>query len=493
MMEQGGDRRAGPETTVGMSAPTGGDSDRRKWLGMGTRESHMTQSDLFTWNMEQDPALRSTIVSVLVLDTEPDWDRLVRMLDRGTRVVPVFRHVVAPAPLGLAPPRWETDSDFDLSWHLRRVALPPPADHSTVLEFARHEMMTAFDPARPLWTFTLLAGLPEDRCAAVLKVHHSLTDGVGGVQIAEEILDFAREETEREPVRARMDRGVAPFADALAWNWSTGIGLFRGGASAVRAIGRAAVNPVRAVRDSAAMVFSLARLARPITETMSPVMTERGLGRRLTVLEAPLAQLSDSALHTGCTVNDAFLTALLLGLRAYHRRYDAPLDQVRVTMPISVRCEDDPLGGNRITLARFALPVGAEEVMGLMWVVHELVEHWRREPAIPWSNAVAAVFNRLPAVAIAQMLKHVDFVASDVAGSPVPLYLAGAEVERMHAFGPTIGTAFNATLISHEGTCWVGINADTAAIPDVPEFTECLASGFREVLALGQHTGSAAR
>ncbi|WP_245664425.1 wax ester/triacylglycerol synthase domain-containing protein [Nocardia grenadensis] len=455
---------------------------------MGTRESHMTQSDLFTWSMEQDPALRSTIVSVLILDSEPEWDRLVRVFDRGTRVAPGFRHVLAAAPLGLTPPRWQYDPNFDLFWHLRRIALPPPADQAAVLEFARNEVMTAFDPVRPLWTFTLLSGRPGGGSAAVLKVHHSLTDGVGGMQIATEVLDFTREGTERGPVREREPRRAAPVADVLAWNWSAGWGLVRGGAAGVAAASiRAAVDPVGAVRDGVAMVSSLARLARPVTETMSPVMIGRGLGRQLTVLEVPLTQLEEPAVRAGCTVNDAFLTALLLGLRSYHRRYHVSLGQVRVTVPISTRTADDPPGGNRITLARFAVPADTDDVGELMWVVRDLVERWRREPAIPWSNAVAAVFNRLPAGAIAQMLRHVDFVASDVAGSPVPLYLAGAEVERMHAFGPTIGTAFNATLISHMGTCSVGINADTAAVPDLPEFTECLASGFRKVAAFAPH------
>lgn len=451
---------------------------------MGSPESHMTQSDLFTWSMEQDPALRSTIVSVLLLDAEPEWDRLARVFDRGTRVVPGFRHVLSAAPLGLAPPRWGPDPNFDLSWHLRRIALPPPANRSTVLEFARKEVMTAFDPARPLWRFTLLTGLSGGGSAGVLAVHHSLTDGVGGMQIAGEVLDLTREGTERGPVTDRAERRVAPVVDVLAWNWSTGWGLLRGGLSAVAAMGRAAATPVQAVRGGAALVASLARLARPVTETLSPVMTGRGLGRQLTVLEVPLNRLSDAAQWAGCTVNDAFLTALLLGLRVYHRRYDASPARLRVTVPISVRAPGDPPGGNRITLARFAVPLDTDDALHSMWMVHELVERWRREPAIPLSNAVAAVFNRLPTGAVAQMLKHVDFVASDVAGSPVPLYLAGTEVEHIQAFGPTIGTAFNATLVSHLGTCCIGIDADTAAVPDVSEFTECLASGFRNVLAL---------
>lgn len=454
---------------------------------MGARESHMTQSDLFTWSMEHDPNLRSTIVTIMILDSEPDWDRLVRTVDRGTRVVPKFRDRLILVPFDLAPPRWAPDPDFDLSWHVRRLTLSSPADLSSVLEFARTEVMAAFDPARPLWQFTVLSGLDGTKSALVLKVHHSLTDGVGGIQIAGEILDFARAGTEREPVpesSAQNRDGV--IDDIVTWNWSTASGLLRSGvAAALPAARRAVTHPTRAVKDSAVLVRSLFRLARPITSTMSPLMTERSLGRHLSVLDVPLDALQRSAHTVGCTVNDTFLAAVLIGLRSYHERNGAQVKQLRVAMPINLRQDNDPIGGNRITLARFAVPVDLAGTVELMRALDDVVEGWRHEPAIPLSNAVAATFNRLPIGMVAQMFKHVDFVASDVPGSPIPLYIAGAEIERIYAFGPTTGTALNATLVSHVGTCCVGINFDTAAVPDPAAMTDCLASGFRTVISIG--------
>ncbi|WP_328401593.1 wax ester/triacylglycerol synthase domain-containing protein [Nocardia sp. NBC_00403] len=446
----------------------------------------MSQSDLFSWNMERDPILRSTIVSVLILDTDPDWDRLVETIERGTRLVPRLRHRLVTAPFGLAPPRWALDPDFDLSWHLRRAALPEPATMSAVLEFARTEAMTAFDPARALWRSTLLSGLSGGGSALVMTVHHSLTDGIGGIQIATALLDFDRAGTDRgHPPQPPYDHDGA-LRDIVAWNWSIGSDLLRGGIRAApQTAWRAVTHPARAVRDSAALATSLVRLAMPVTATLSPVMIERSLGRRLAVLDAPVEQMRRAARAAGCTMNDAFLTAVVIGLRRYHDRHGAKVDHLRLTMPISLRTADDPLGGNRITLARFALPVGIAETPELMRAVDAAVGGWRREPAIPLSGAVAAAFNRLPVGVVTEMLKHVDFVASNVPGSPVPLYIAGARIDRMYAFGPTIGTAVNVTLTSHAGTCYVAINADTAAIPDLETLTECLAAGFATVLRLG--------
>ncbi|MFI5541871.1 wax ester/triacylglycerol synthase domain-containing protein [Nocardia sp. NPDC051900] len=460
---------------------------------MDARESHMSQSDLFSWNMERDPVLRSTIVSVLMLDAEPDLDRLARTMERGSRLVPRLRHRLIAAPLGFAPPRWALDPDFDLSWHLRRSALPEPADMSAVLEFARTEAMTGFDPARPLWRATMLCGMAAGECALVLTVHHSLTDGIGGIQIATALLDFDRAGTDRGlPSEPLGDRAGA-LRDIVAWNLSVGSDLLVGGVRSAPPIARRALgNPARALREGAALAGSLVRLARPITTTLSPVMTRRSLGRRLAVLDVPLERLRDAARTAGCTLNDAFLTAVVIGLRGYHSGHGAELDQLRVTMPISLRTPDDPLGGNRITLARFALPVAIADTTDLMHAIDAAVAGWRREPAIPLSGAVAATLNRLPAGLLTGLLKHVDFVASNVPGSPVPLYIAGARIDRMYAFGPTIGTAVNVTLTSHAGTCYVGINTDTAAIPDTETLTECLAAGFATVLELGSEHASKA-
>jgi diacylglycerol O-acyltransferase / wax synthase len=159
-------------------------------------------------------------------------------------------------------------------------------------------------------------------------------------------------------------------------------------------------------------------------------------------------------------------------------------------MPVSLRKAGDPIGGNRMTLARFALPADIPGAADLMRALHGAVGGCRREPAMPYSAAVAALLNRLPVGMVTAMLKHMDFVASNIPGSPVPIYIGGAEVERMYVFGPTIGAAFNITLISHAGTCGVGINADTAAVGDLDVLTDCLATGFRTVLDIARSSGA---
>src|ERR1019366_5547520 len=149
--------------------------------------------DSFAVAMERDPLLRSTIVAVALFDSSPDLTVLTWRLDRATRLSPVFRQRLTTTKLGMAPPRFRSDPEFDLSLHLRRVAAPEPRTFESVLEFARVAGMTAFDPARPLWEFTLVEGLTEGRAALIMKVHHALTDGIGGVQLIARLVDLQRE------------------------------------------------------------------------------------------------------------------------------------------------------------------------------------------------------------------------------------------------------------------------------------------------------------
>ena len=169
-------------------------------------DQFMRHTDALAWNMEHDPGLRSTIVGVTWLDARPALEVLTARLDRATRIAPRFRQRPVRPPGLFATPRW-VDCDLDLSIHLRRIDAPHPHTPRTVVEFARSEAMTEFDPSRPLWAMTLIEGLEGDRAALVLKLHHSLTDGLGAVQLGYLLFELV---PEPEPVVPVEDVGPEP-------------------------------------------------------------------------------------------------------------------------------------------------------------------------------------------------------------------------------------------------------------------------------------------
>jgi len=455
----------------------------------GEDEQFMRDPDALAWNMEHDPGLRSTIVAVTWLDAEPDWDVLSARLENATRLSPRFRQRPVASPAGLSTPQW-VDCAFDLSLHLRRMGAPSPHTPATVLDFARTEAMTGFDPARPLWKVTLIEGLEGGRAAVVMKVHHSLTDGIGGMQLAmlvfETTADPAPVEEVPLPEVTPVPSSVGLARGALGHTVGRLVGAARTGVADVVPVARAVVlHPVRSVLDVLATASSLGRFVAPVPDTLSPIMGARSLDRHLDLFAVDQADLKRAGASVGGTLNDAFVAAITGGLRRYHELHGAPVKELRVTMPISLRQEGDPEGGNRITLERFVVPVGEADPATRVRMTGWQCRAARYEEALALSDSVAGLLNLLPSGVIGSMLKHVDFLASNVPGVPVPIYLAGAPVSGYYAFGPTTGAAVNVTLVSYRGTCCIGCTIDTAAVPDPDKLAACLRDGFDEVLALG--------
>jgi diacylglycerol O-acyltransferase / wax synthase len=451
---------------------------------------YMRGGDAFAWYMERDPALRSTVVAVFWLDRAPDWNVVSVRIDRMARLIPRLRQRVVESPFRLAPPRWVYDPQFDLTWHLRRAAAATAEVPETVLALARRSAMDAFDRYRPLWELTLVEGAEGGPAALVFKVHHSLFDGVGGMRLLTVLLDLQREPPdpgEMPPAPPGETLGLGALAMGAA-------GVLAGRAvrlgqlaakQAIPVLTRYARDPAGGIGGAAAMARSAYRTAAPLLDTKSPLMRERGMTRRLAVSEVSLQALSRAAKTVGGTVNDAYMAAVTGGLRRYHQRHGAAVQSLRAVMPISLRAEAEMGWGNRITLQRVTVPVAEPDPATRMRLLHRVSEVARSEPSLAVTDTIAEGLNLLPAGYVAGVLKRVDFLASNVPGIPVPVYLAGSKITGIFAFGPTIGAALNITLLSYCGTCHIAVNIDSAAVPDPDVLLECLCDSFDEIVRLG--------
>ena len=149
----------------------------------------------------------------------------------------------------------------------------------------------------------------------------------------------------------------------------------------------------------------------------------------------------------------------------------------------------DPSGGNRFAAVRFTGPATEPDPAARIAKVRAIVLGLREESALDAIDALAPLANLLPTWLFASLYRMMaaglDLQASNVAGVPVPVYLAGARIERMFPFGPAPGCAVMATMVSHVGICCIGVNLDTAAVTDPALFMRCLQEGLDEVVALG--------
>jgi diacylglycerol O-acyltransferase / wax synthase len=460
---------------------------------------HMSDEDALMWNIEKDPILRSTILAVGIFDQVPDWEVLRSRIERTTRLVPRFRQRVLSPPFRISPPRWTVEPTFDLDFHLRRIRLAGPGTERALLDALQPMATTSFDRARPLWEFVLIEGLdgPDgERAALAMKVHHSVTDGVGGMDLLTHLIDLTRDSAQPD----ERDWPAAPAPEhfgtyklvrtSLAHNRRRAFGVARRLPGTIVGTTLHTIrHPISTTMNFAHATRSIARTLAPATAPMSTVMRERGLGRRLDSFDVSLDDLKRAAKAAECSLNDAFVAAVIGGVRRYHLRHGASPDALRMTLPINLRSSSDDAGGNRFAPARFPVPLLIDDPQERMQAIRALVLSWRAEPALQMTSTLAGVLNRLPTstttALFGGMLKCCDFVTSNIPGAPMPVYAAGARVERLYAFGPPSGAAFNVTLISHCETCCIGVVIDTTAVPDPDLLVTSLHAGFDEVLALG--------
>jgi WS/DGAT/MGAT family acyltransferase len=461
----------------------------------------MSDSDALLWNNERDPMLRSTILAIMILDAPPDAARAAQAIDRSLARIPRLRQRVALDPFAVAPPRWESDPLFDLGYHVRRLRAPGAGRMRDLLDLVEPIAMQAFDKDRPLWELYQVDGLEDGRTAIAIKLHHAVSDGVGLVRMTSSLVERTREPDPRAGGAVRLSlfeepsegpRGAFEASlDALRYRAGRNLDY---GSRAAAALARGALDllrsPTAALRDAAGLARSLGRTLRPISEPLSPLLRGRSLGVHFDVFALPLQDLKRPARVVGGTLNDAFVAAVMGGLRLYHSHHGQPVEALRMTMPINLR--EGELGeraGNQFAPARFAVPVSLADPAQRMRSIREAVNRERAEPALLLLEDVAGVLSRLPRALSVQvfgsMLKAIDFVTSNVPGPPFTVYMAGARVERMFGFGPLSGAALNVTLFSYDGSACITINSDPAAVPD-PEFlSECLGKGVAEVLSVG--------
>jgi WS/DGAT/MGAT family acyltransferase len=448
----------------------------------------MSDLEAMMWRAEADPRLRSTGVVVDVLDHAPDWERLVDAHAWAVQLIPRLEQRVVEDPLRLGAPAWARAREFDLEYHLRRVRVPEPGTLEQLLTIAEGLAMTPFDRARPPWEAVLVEGLAGGGAAYVLKLHHCLADGQASVQLFDLVHARTAEHTPDKPIHPEGDpltTGSERLAQRAGAVLDDGWRLARW---ALFTAADAARHPDAKLAAGARFARSLVKLAGPPPAPPSVLMAERSLARRYGVIAVPLQWLRAAAKEAGGSVNDAYLAALVGGLRIYHEAHELAPAELPIAFPVSLRGDDDPLGGNRFAGARIAGPVAERRPRDRIRLIREQVLAARDEPALDFMGFLAPVLARAPARLLArvtvEVTRSIDLQASNFPGLARPAYIAGSRIERMYCFGAIPGPGAMATLISHEGMCCVAVTTDAAAVPDHDRFLDCLRAGFDEVLGL---------
>ncbi|HZQ75838.1 MAG TPA: wax ester/triacylglycerol synthase domain-containing protein [Acidimicrobiia bacterium] len=509
--------------------------------------ARMNDAEAIMWAVESDPFLRTDFTNVTLLESAPDPERLRAGLDRAIAAFPPLRQRVARPPLGLAPPQWADDPDFDLAYHLRRLSLPPPGETRQLLDLAAQLAAMPLDRARPLWELTVVEGLAGGRTAVLQRLHHTLTDGVAGMKLLRTLL-------ERSPSAGPGDvpAGSAanrPGPDPLIWRhpeilspadveivprplggWGgpagTGPGperdgswvdrvagplgevggalayrLGQGVAAARKALELATALPGSTGDDLRILADQARRTARSVADQvvvgggpLSPLMVGRSLARRFETASFDLEAVRRTARSLGAGRNAVFVAGVTGALLGYHERMGAPCEALRMATPVSLRGSAAPeaaaaIGGNRFAPARVVVPLGPKDPAKRVAAVRRALDGLATEPGLTMTEPLAGLFSLLPpsvlVPALRAQVRTVDFATSIVPGLRSSRFMAGAPVEASWPMGPRVGCAVNFTVLTCDDRLHLGVNLDPAAVTDPAALMESLAESFADLLEAG--------
>ena len=422
-----------------------------------------------------------------------DYERLVELITQRIGLVPRYRQKVKSIPGRLANPVWVDDEDFDISYHVRRSALPKPGTREQLKDLVGRLQSRPLDRNRPLWEIYLVEGLQGGRVGIVTKTHHAMVDGVSAVDIATVILDV--EPTPREVPdddwEARREPGIVTLVAGAVVELATR-------PTAVLETAKAAVTDVKATAGKvvgvAGGVLSQARvMARKVPE--SPLNVTIGEQRRFGMADTDLEDYKRVRRAHGGTVNDVVLATVSGALRTWlltRGEKVTPTTVVRAMVPVSVRV-DAQKGelGNRVSSYFVDLPVGeGSAVVRLHQVAFAMRGHKESGSAVGADALVALTgfapptIHALGARTASEMTRRLfNLVVTNVPGPQYPLYAAGARMLSMYPVVPLAkNQAVSIGLTSYDGGVFYGLNADRDAMPDVDVLAACIEESLAELV-----------
>ena len=433
------------------------------------------------------------IAGACVFDgSPPDYDLLVEQVAGKMHEIPRYRQRVRPVPFELGRPVWVDDPNFDINYHVRHTALPAPGDDETFTRLMGRLMSQPLDRERPLWEVWLVEGLEDGRWALVFKVHHSMVDGIAGVQLLTVLLDITPDTSPRVPEAwspSPEPTGLAKVLDA----WS---GLAEDAASATRQLAGAMLHPERAIAATASTVRGMSEFIRNLGAT-----TERspdliiGSHRTWAHAAASLDDVKVVGKTFGGTVNDVVLAAMAGSFRSLllSQGRDPANTVIRSFVPVSTRRADGQgVPDNRVSVILYDLPVSIADPVERLATVHDQMVERKTSGMAEAGEVVISLGDLLPPMLVGSISRVVvrvmrripqraiDTITTNVPGPQFPLYCLGREMLEFRPFVPIAnGIRLSTAIMSYNGGLFFGVTGDFGEADNA----ELLASGAVEEIS----------
>jgi WS/DGAT/MGAT family acyltransferase len=403
------------------------------------------------------------------------------------------RHLVE-VPLHLNRPYWAHDPDIDLDRHLYHHTLLAPGDRPQLESFASALAEVPLERDRPLWQLWHVDGLEDDRVAVIAKVHHSMLDGVAGVDQLIALFDFERDPVHTEPTPMPPADEVPPDRELAA---GAALARVRHLAGSLPVLGRTArsawqLTQARRVPDERAGGLPLTGPATPLNGLITQPRSA-AFGR---VAMDDVTRIRKAV--EGATVNDVLLAGCAGGLRRYLAHHGQPVDQpLLVACPVSTRREEHGRPDNRFSAMFVDIPIDEPDPFRRLERTHEAAVGAKADHDRIGNDLVAELADLFDpnALRFGSFLYStgrlsdvhrplINLIMSNVPGPPIPLYLAGSQLEHVYPLGALMdGAGLNLTVMSYCDAIDLGFSAATNLIPDVTRLRDHVVAAFAELRA----------
>ncbi|HEY6776614.1 MAG TPA: wax ester/triacylglycerol synthase family O-acyltransferase [Thermoleophilaceae bacterium] len=452
----------------------------------------------------EDASAHMHVASVMLFEgPPPPYDELLDAIERRLSLVPRYRQRLAFVPLAQGRPKWVDDPHLNLRYHVRYTALPSPGSEEQLKDLAGRVFAQQLDRDKSLWELWLAEGLEGNRFALLAKTHHSLVDGISGMDIVSVLFDTSPEPAApTDPGDRWLPRPLPSRAQLLGEALVERATIPAEVARSARAIMRGPRRVLEGARDAAVGVGAMAWAGlNPAPST--PYNESIGPHRRFTWVRANLADLKAIKNELGGTVNDVVLATVAGALGAHLRRRGQKTDglELKAMVPVSVRSDVERGAlGNRVAAMMAPLPVWCQEPVARLDIVRQELRGLKSG-----GQAVGAqVLTELSAFAPPTILDQAarlsarqrlfNLVVTNVPGPQFPLYLLGRRMLETFPMVPLAkNQALGVALLSYDGSINFGLVGDFDLLWDLDELAGDVRASLEELAAAAGIELSSAR
>lgn len=446
------------------------------------------------WLRMDRPSNLMQIVGVMIFDGILDETRLRAAIEQRVLGFDRFRQIVRQQG-GVYV--WSEDPDFHLDHHLRRAILPGAAGKAELEAFVADLASTPLNPSRPLWEMHLVDTAMGGQ-SLVIRIHHSIADGIALVDVLLSMADDApaprlrsigkrrRHEDEHDPLWLALWR---PATDAVLNAIRVSTNLW------VKYV-RFATDPQKALeytRLGSAIAGEIGKLALMSDDTPTRFKGKPGIGKRVAWSEPiSLPEVKAVGRVLGCSVNDMLLSSAAGALRSYLADKGDPVDdvEIRALVPVNLRRpEDEGRLGNRFGLVALELPLGVENPLARLYATRDRMLALKDSLQAPLTLSILGVVGMAPKFAQSKILdllaSKATAVMTNVPGPQQPLYVAGARLNQPLFWVPQSGDiGMGVSILSYDNRVQFGLVTDKGLVPDPENIVARFAGEFEKLLML---------